>query len=124
MSETHTNQTKDSIAQLLDQLTAAGVTQEDIRTHAIAKHREAQKSVATPPPMADSLWAERKAWLLTDQQVHGTLDEFYWLALAALTADDQAEYSRQRDLIFAALRTMFGLSQPTPAAPTDNEVAK
>jgi hypothetical protein len=86
-----------------------------IRQQAQAAHREKLAAVAPAAPMADEHWAARRELLLNGEQVHGTLEDFYFPALAAMRANDQAEYARQLDLVFAALRTMLG--DPLPAAP-------
>lgn len=72
------------------------------------RNRDAQKSLRAPAAMLDSDWVARKAWLLDGQPIYGELKVFYRAALDALQADDQAEYSRQRDLLFKALRTFLG----------------
>lgn len=79
-----------------------------IRARSQERNRGAQQQLAAPPTMAADEWAARKAWLLDGVQIHGTLEEFYFPALTALQADNQAEYSAKRDLLFKALRTMLG----------------
>lgn len=92
-----------------------------IRARSQERNRAAQAQIAAPPTMASDDWAARKAWLLDGQQIHGTLEEFYFPALEALQGNNQAEYSAKRDLLFKALRTMLGdiWNKPVERKPED-----
>jgi hypothetical protein len=79
-----------------------------IRARAEERNRESQVEVPAPPTMPAQEWAARKAWLLDGQPIHGELKDFYFPAVVALRADNQAEYSAKRDLLFKALRTFLG----------------
>lgn len=114
----------------LADLTTAGATLHDIiaavRCDAEAKHVAAQRLLDPPPSQPDLAWAARKAWLLDGQAIHGELSQFYCAAFRALQADDQATYSKQRDLLFKALKTFLGVPHPEIAAvaPAEPEVCK
>jgi hypothetical protein len=102
----------------IDALIATGITREElfntIAARAEAANRAAQAQLAPPTPQGQAAWLARKAWLLDGEPIYGELKEFFFPALLALQADDQAEYSRKRDLLFKALRTFLG--DPPPAA--------
>lgn len=131
MSETpnKVNEIKRTPAQMigdgaaLSDLLASGASPDDlisaIRQHAEDTNRAAQAELATPPAMADTDWQARRAWLMDGQPIYGELKTFFWPALTALVADDQAEYSRQRDLLFKALRTFLGDPPPVIEAPIE-----
>lgn len=86
-----------------------------LRARAETRNRAAQATLPLPPSQADADFEARRAWLLDGQPIYGELKTFYFPALAALQADDQIAFSRQRDLLFKALRTIFG--DPPPEAP-------
>lgn len=76
------------------------------------KTRERQSHIPAPPAQPDDHWNQRKAWITDGKPLYGTLDTFLLAGLKALAENDQAEYSRQRDLMFKAVLTMLG---PNPA---------
>ncbi len=79
-----------------------------IRQRSELKNRTAQADIPAPPVQPEDQWRARAAWLLDGQPIHGELKTFYGPAYRALKAGDQAEYSRQRDLLMKALFTIFG----------------
>lgn len=87
-----------------------------LRARAEERNRAAQADVPPPPAQTDPEWAARKAWLLDGQPIYGELRTFFFPAMLALQADDQVAFSRQRDLLFKALRTFLG--DPPPEPPT------
>jgi hypothetical protein len=101
-----------------DSLTAAGAGPEAIigaiRKRGEDLNRAQQSTLPYPLPQPDADWEARKAWLLDGQRIHGEVKDFYLPALAALKADDQVTYSRQRDLLFKAL---WFLDNPPPLDP-------
>lgn len=92
----------------------------EVRTLARNQHLRKQTELPLPAKMGSAGWAARKEWLLSPTPVYGELQEFAWAAKRALVADDQEEFSRQRDLLYLAVMTVIG-DEPKKQPTVDSE---
>lgn len=99
-----------------DHLIREGATTEHlmmaIQHNAQEDNCDKQKHIPPPTTQPDEHWANRKRWLLDGQPIHGTMQDFYYPALECLRRDDQVGYSRNRDMLFKAIRTWAGDPPP------------